>query len=107
MSKLWVNIIGILNIIACVSLVIYYIVWLLASASDAFTWGLPVLVAAITASICGVFTLKRRSWRWAFTGFLAACVVGIYLLILACFLSWTVAQWDNSLQLLRLSLSRL
>ena len=82
---------GILNLIACVSLVWYYSVWLLESASDAFTWGLPILIAAIFALICGIFTLKGKSWGWAVSGLVVAGAVGIFLLILAWFLSWTMA----------------
>jgi hypothetical protein len=91
MRRVWITVLGILNLIAFGSLTTYYIVWLLASASDAFTWGLPVLVAAVVALICGIFTLKRKSWGWAVAGLFTACVLGIYLLALTWFLSWTMA----------------
>jgi hypothetical protein len=85
---------GVLNLIACGSLVFYNYVWFSergASASNAFTWGLPVLIVAILALICGIFTLKRKSWGWAVSGLIAAVAAGIYCWILAWIISWTMA----------------
>jgi phosphatidylserine synthase len=83
---------GILNIIACGSLVgLHYFGWFLESASDAFTWGLPILIAAALALICGIFTLKKTSWRWAVTGFFFAGAGWIYFLILSWLGSWTMS----------------
>jgi hypothetical protein len=83
-------ILGILDIVACVSLVIVHssLDWY---AYYAFTWGLPLLVAAIVALICGIFTLKRKSQAWAFTGLMIAGAAGIYFLILSWVVSWTMA----------------
>lgn len=93
MKRVWIKILGILNIIACGSLVLYNYVWFSergASPSNAFTWGLPVLVAAILALICGIYTLKRKSWGRAVTGLIVAGVAWIYCLILA----WWIARWS-------------
>lgn len=91
MKRAWIKILGILNIIVGGSLVLYYCVWLLESVSDAFTWGLPILMAAILALICGIFSLKRGRGEWAVAGLVVAGAVGIYLLILAWFVSWAMA----------------
>ena len=89
MKRVWIVTLGILNIVACVSLVIVHSLldWY---AYYAFTWGLPLLVAAIVALICGVFTLKRKSWAWAFTGLMIAGAAGIYVWILLWLYSWTM-----------------
>ena len=81
MKRVWVIILGILNIVAGVSLVIVHS-WLDWHAYYAFTWGLPLLIAAIVSLICGIFTLKRKSWRWAVTGFLFTGAGWIYFGIL-------------------------
>jgi len=50
-------------------------------AADAFTWGLPVLITAILALICGVLTLKRmkgKSWEWAVVGLFLAGAGSVY-----------------------------
>ena len=82
---------GIFNIIAGGLLIVYYWIWLLESASDAFTWGLPIFIAAILALICGIFSLKRRKWEWVVAGLFVVGAVGLYLLIMAWILSWTMA----------------
>jgi hypothetical protein len=85
---------GILNLIACGSLALYNYVWFSergASASNAFTWGMPLLLAAILALICGIYTLKGKSWGWAVSGLIVAGAVWIYCLILAWIVSWTMA----------------
>lgn len=84
---------GILNLIACVSLVVvHYTFWFLEwGAPDAFTWGLPLLIAAALALICGIFTLKRKNWGWAISGLIVAGAAWIYFLILSWLASWTMA----------------
>jgi hypothetical protein len=79
---------GILNLIAYGSLVWYDYVWLLGSTSDAFTWGLPIFVAAIMALICGIFTLKGKGWVWAFAGSTFAVVGWIYFCMISLMFSF-------------------
>ena len=90
MKILWV-VLGILNLLACGLLAFYYSVWLLESASDAFTWGLPILIAAIVALIGGIAVLKWKELGCAVAGLIIVGIAGIYLLILAWFGSWTMA----------------
>jgi hypothetical protein len=93
MKKGWIIVLGILDLIACVLLVVvHYNFWFLEwGVPDAFTWGLPVLIAAVVALICGIFTLIRESRAWAFTGFMIAGSAGIYFWILSWVVSWTMA----------------
>jgi hypothetical protein len=92
MRREWIIVLGILDLIACVLLVVmHYNFWFLEwGARDAFTWGLPVLIAAIVALICGIFTLKMESGAWAFTGLVIAGAAGIYFWILSWVVSWTM-----------------
>ena len=78
------------NFIACGSLVVLHnlIDWY---KSAAFTWGLPLIVAAIIALVGGIFTLKRSSLGWAVIGLVTAVAAGIYLLILLWASSWTMS----------------
>jgi hypothetical protein len=83
MKRVWVIILGILNFIACGSLVgVHYYGCVLGwGTPDAFTGGLPILIAAVLALICGILTLIRKSWGWATFGLLSAVVGGVYALI--------------------------
>lgn len=83
-------VLGILNILACGSLVVVHSLtdWY---ASNAFTWGLPLLIAAALALICGIFTLKRKGWGWTITGLIVAGAAWIYYLILLWIVSWSMA----------------
>jgi phosphatidylserine synthase len=84
MKRVWITILGILNIIASGLLAaVYYCGFDLYTGvtQDAFTWGLPMPIAAILALICGIFTLKRKSWRWAVTGLIVAGAALLYIWI--------------------------
>ena len=85
MKRAWIKILGIFDIIAGGSLVVthYYEFILRWGASDAFTGGLPVFVAAILALICGIYTLKRKNWRWALAGFSFAGAGWVYAFIIS------------------------
>jgi hypothetical protein len=84
---------GILDIAAGGSLVaVYYIFWFLEwGVPDAFTWGLPALVAAALALIGGIYTLVKKGWGWTITGLVATAVGWIYFLFLSWVVSWTMA----------------
>jgi len=77
MKRVWVITLGILNLIACGLLVVLY------CSADwyepyRFTWGLPMIIAAVVALICGIFTLKRKSWLWGFIGLFFAVLGLVY-----------------------------
>jgi hypothetical protein len=93
MKRQWITTLGILNIIASGSLAVrYYFGWFLEwGAPDAFTWGLPILIAAVVALICGIFTLYKKSWGWAVAGLIITGAAWIYYLILSWLVSWTMA----------------
>jgi hypothetical protein len=61
------------------------------NASNAFTWGLPLLIAAALALIGGIYTLIKKKWGWTITGLVAAGVVWIYFLFLSWVVSWQMA----------------
>jgi hypothetical protein len=86
---------GIFDIAAGGSLLLYDYVWFSekgASLSAAFTWGLPVVIAAALALTGGICTLKKKSWKWAVTGLVVAGAAWIYCLVLACWISyWSMA----------------
>jgi hypothetical protein len=92
MRRVWITVLGILNIVACGSLVgLYYYGCVLEWRKSAlFTWGLPILVAAILTSICIVYTLKKEDWRWAAAGLFLAGAGWSYFLILSWFLRWAM-----------------
>lgn len=46
---------------------------------EAFTWGLPLLIAAIFTLIGGIFTVTRKNWRWGISSLAAAFAAFIYL----------------------------
>jgi phosphatidylserine synthase len=82
MNKVWIIILGVLNILAfCLLAVVYYAGYDLhtGGTSGAFTWGLPLPIAAILALICGILAMKRKSWRWGVIGLAAAVAVFLYL----------------------------
>lgn len=89
MKRVWITILGVLNIIACGLLVGLHISidWY---NSAAFTWGLPIIIAAILALFCGIYTLKRKRLRWAVTGLFIAGAVYVYYLTLSWILSWSM-----------------
>jgi hypothetical protein len=93
MKKVWITILGIINIILGSStLGLRCYGWISkGEISGDFIWDLPLLIPAILALICGIFTLKKRSWKWAVAGLVVASVGGIYILILLWILSWTMA----------------
>ena len=83
---------GIFDIVAGGSLVLVHIFWLLCwGVPEAFTWGLPVLIAAVVALIGGIYTLKRKGWGRTITGLVATCIGWIYFLFLSWVLSWQPA----------------
>lgn len=75
---------GILNLIACISLVVYG--WYSGYLYDGmvFAWGFPVLLCTIATLVCGIWTIKRRQARWGYIGLIAASVAWGYML----FISW-------------------
>jgi hypothetical protein len=46
---------------------------------EAFTWGLPLLIAAILTLIGGIFTVTRKNWRWGVSSLAVAVAAFIYL----------------------------
>jgi hypothetical protein len=46
---------------------------------EAFTWGLPLLIAAIFTLIGIIFTVTRKNWRWGVSSLAAAVAAFIYL----------------------------
>jgi hypothetical protein len=93
MKKVWIVILGVLNILACGSLLLYDYVWFSekgASLSTAFTGGLPVLIAAALALTGGIYALKRKSWKWAVSGLVVAGAAWMYCLTLA----WWINYWS-------------
>jgi hypothetical protein len=46
---------------------------------EAFTWGLPLLIAAIFTLIGGIFTVTRKNWRWGVSSLAAAVAAFIYM----------------------------
>jgi hypothetical protein len=80
-----------LNLIACISLIIIHSLadW---NRAAGFTWGLPILAAAIFALIAGIFTFRKRNWGWAISGLIIAGVAWIYYGILMLIHSWTMQQ---------------
>jgi hypothetical protein len=94
MKRVLITILGILNMIAAGSLVLWDYFWFSdegASVPDAFTWGLPLLIAAIVALTCGIFTLNRKTKGWAVSGLVVAGAAWIYCLILLWFTSGTMS----------------
>jgi len=84
MKRVGILILGIIDIIACVSLLVWHFLFILGwGALDAFTWGLPIFVAAITALISGIYTLKRKSWGWAVAGLIFVVAGGAYAFIIS------------------------
>jgi hypothetical protein len=81
---------GIINILACVSLVVVhsYTDW---NEANAFTWGMPLLVAAVLALISGIIILKEKNWGCAVSGLAIAGVAWIYYLIILWIGSWSMA----------------
>jgi hypothetical protein len=79
MSKIVIITLGILDILACLSLIVLHICidWY---SFNAFTWGLPLLIAALVALICGIFTLKTKNWKWSSLGLIVASVAWAYIL---------------------------
>jgi hypothetical protein len=72
---------GILNILACGLVLAMYAIsfgrqdW---DARSISVFSLPLLIPAAFAFICGVFTLKGRSWWWAGSGLVVAALALIY-----------------------------
>ena len=91
MNKNLIIILAILNLTVSVIAVVYYCLWLVRAASDALTWGLPVLITAIFTLIAGIFTFKKRSFGWALAGLSILGAVIIFLLVSAWILSWTMS----------------
>ena len=94
MKNVWTTIFGIIDVLACISLAVFYYVWILeegTSLSNALTWGLPVLIAAIVALVSGIYAVKKGSWIWAISGFIVAGAVWIYCLVLIWIVGWTMA----------------
>jgi len=89
MKGAWIGIriaFGIFNIIACGCLLVLYYLFYSYWASSvlaAVTWGLPIIAAAILASIGGIYTPKKKAWGWAVAGLICAGAVWIYLRMLA------------------------
>jgi hypothetical protein len=83
-KKIWVTVLGILNFIACGSLLVFFYMECYSEwrTSYTFTWGLPILLAAILAFICGVFTIIKKRWAWVALGFIIAGIGWAYYLIL-------------------------
>jgi hypothetical protein len=59
---------GIINLVFAGMAAAYFGLWVIEHASGAFTIGLPVLIAAVFTLIAGIFSLKKRSLRWALAG---------------------------------------
>lgn len=82
MKRVWITILGVLNIIAfCVLAFWYYLYFRNGQIYEAFTWGLPELIAALLALSSGILAMKRRSWRWGVTGLVVAVAVFLYIWI--------------------------
>jgi phosphatidylserine synthase len=78
MNKVWIIILGTLNILAfCLLAVVYYAGYDLHTGGTrgAFTWGLSIPIAAILALISGILAIKRKSWRWGVIGLAVAVVI--------------------------------
>ena len=87
MNKVWITILGVLNILAfCLLAVWYYTAYDLhiGGTQRAFTWGLPEPIAAIMALMCGILAMKRKSWRWGVIGLAVAVAAFLYM----CTLLW-------------------
>ena len=84
MKKVWIIILAVLNLIAF-GLILSYYCWFFSALSiqDAFTWGLPWLIAALLSLVSGILTLTKKKWGCGFAGFfLALIILFIYFLIL-------------------------
>jgi len=46
---------------------------------EAFTWGLPLLIAAIFTLIGGIFTVTRKNWRWGVSSLAVAVAVAAFI----------------------------
>jgi hypothetical protein len=78
MKKVWIVILGVLNILAfCLLGFVYYTGFdlHLGGTSGAFTWGLIMPIAALLALSSGILAMKRKSWRWGVIGLAAAIAV--------------------------------
>ena len=82
-QRVWVTILGILNIVISVALILCYGIRVLEFATGIFAFLFPVVLAAIVPLVCGIFTLKRRRWEWSIVGLIVSGMVGIYLFILS------------------------
>lgn len=85
MKRVGIAIFGILDIIACGSLLVlhYYEFILKWGTSDAFSWGLPIFVAAILALIGGIYSLKKKTWGWGVAGLIFAVAGWVYAFIIS------------------------
>ena len=94
MKKILITIVGILDLLACASLAVFYYAWILEGGTtleNAHTWGLPVLIGAILNLIAGIYSIKNSKWNWAIFGFTIACLVWTYCLILLWLAQWTMS----------------
>jgi len=90
MKKVWIIILGIIDILAFGSLLVLYsygfiLRWGLA---DAFTWGLPVFIALLLTLFFGISSLKMRNWKWALTGIIIAVAGWLYGFCISFYLSF-------------------
>lgn len=94
MKRKWIITLGIIDLLACISLAVFYYAWILEGGTtleNAFTWGLPILVGAILNLIVGIYSIKNSKWGWAIFGFIIACAVWIYCFMLLLAASWTMS----------------
>ena len=88
MKRALIKILGITNLVFSGIAAIFYLYWLNKDTSVALSWGLPVLITAIFTLLAGIFTLRKRSLGWAFTGIAILGAGVIYFLILLVIESW-------------------
>jgi len=89
MKRVWIITLGIVDILAFVSLLVLFFSFVLDwGVTDAFTWGLPVFIAMVITIFCIIYTLKKNNWRWALSGIILAIAGWFYFLITSFLTAW-------------------
>ena len=86
-------IIGWLSVLAGVFMLVFYLLTIVSARpysrlEVAFTWYLPIILAAIIILICGIFSLKEKSWKLAVAGLYIFGLVAVYSVIIIYIFSW-------------------
>ena len=84
MKRALITTLGIVDIIAGISLLVVYV----SRFSDwgvifAIIWALPILIAMVLSFIGAFYAIKKNNWRWALAGIIIAAAGWAYTFIIS------------------------